>query len=86
LQLGGAHRLNPLNDHQSPCVAVLCGVHQAGLQAASAARQLASHGVRTIMFVDDSSALPGHNAQLMLDQLSLLRFCTVKITKNVQGE
>ncbi|ENN78265.1 hypothetical protein D910_10007 [Dendroctonus ponderosae] len=48
--LGGGHRLNPNNKHQIPTVVVLCGPHKQGAAGINAARQLASHGVRTIVF------------------------------------
>lgn len=48
--IGGGHRLNPNNVHQLPTVLVLCGPHRQGAAGINAARQLASHGVRTIVF------------------------------------
>ncbi|KAJ8941921.1 hypothetical protein NQ318_013254 [Aromia moschata] len=48
--LGGGHRLNPHNTHQWPTVTVLCGPHKQGAAGINAARQLASHGVKTIVF------------------------------------
>ncbi|CAH0550316.1 unnamed protein product [Brassicogethes aeneus] len=48
--LGGGHRLNPRNTHQWPTVVVLCGPHKQGAAGINAARQLSSHGVKTIAF------------------------------------
>lgn len=50
--LGGGHRLNPYNTHQWPTVAVLCGPHKQGATGVNCARQLASHGVNTIVYLD----------------------------------
>ncbi|EFA06064.2 Enhancer of mRNA-decapping protein 3-like Protein [Tribolium castaneum] len=52
--LGGGHRLNPHNSHQFPTVVVLCGPHKQGAMGINAARQLASHGVHTIVYVVSS--------------------------------
>ncbi|KAL3288298.1 hypothetical protein HHI36_002746 [Cryptolaemus montrouzieri] len=48
--LGGGHRLNPHNFHQWPTVVVLCGPNRQGAMGINTARQLASHGVRTIVY------------------------------------
>ncbi|KAG5896748.1 hypothetical protein JTB14_031728 [Gonioctena quinquepunctata] len=48
--LGGGHRLNPHNTHQWPTVVVLCGPHKQGAVGVNTARQLASHGVQTIVY------------------------------------
>ncbi|XP_023017096.1 enhancer of mRNA-decapping protein 3 [Leptinotarsa decemlineata] len=48
--LGGGHRLNPHNTHQWPTVVVLCGPHRQGAMGVNTARQLASHGVETIVY------------------------------------
>ncbi|XP_066144739.1 enhancer of mRNA-decapping protein 3 isoform X2 [Euwallacea fornicatus] len=48
--IGGGHRLNPNNMHQLPTVVVLCGPHKQGAAGINTARQLTSHGVRTIVF------------------------------------
>ncbi|XP_045461686.1 enhancer of mRNA-decapping protein 3 [Harmonia axyridis] len=47
--MGGGHRLQPQNSHQWPTVVVLCGPNRPGATGINAARQLASHGVRTIV-------------------------------------
>ncbi|XP_037781740.1 enhancer of mRNA-decapping protein 3-like [Penaeus monodon] len=46
---GGNHRLGPGNSHQPPVVVVLCGCHVQGAAGVNAARQLESHGVRTVV-------------------------------------
>ncbi|KAL1513148.1 hypothetical protein ABEB36_002602 [Hypothenemus hampei] len=56
--LGGGHRLNPNNLHQLPTVVVLCGPHKQGAVGINAARQLASHGVRTIVYCVSLEAIP----------------------------
>ncbi|XP_018327835.1 enhancer of mRNA-decapping protein 3 [Agrilus planipennis] len=48
--LGGGHRLNPHNSHQFPTVIILCGPHEQGAFGANAARQLATHGVNTVLY------------------------------------
>lgn len=48
--LGGGHRLNPHNSHQCPTVVILCGPNRQGAMGVNAARQLASHGVQTIVY------------------------------------
>ncbi|KAK9872344.1 hypothetical protein WA026_017804 [Henosepilachna vigintioctopunctata] len=53
--LGGGHRLNPQNFHQWPTVVVLCGPNRQGAMGVNAARQLASHGVRTIVYLAATS-------------------------------
>ncbi|ROT70775.1 Enhancer of mRNA-decapping protein 3 [Penaeus vannamei] len=46
---GGNHRLGPGNSHQPPVVVLLCGCHVQGAAGVNAARQLESHGVRTVV-------------------------------------
>lgn len=46
-QIGGSHRLEPGNSHQSPVVVFLCGFHSQGAAGVNTARQLECHGVRT---------------------------------------
>lgn len=48
--LGGGHRLNPHNTHQWPTVVVLCGGHRQGAIGVNTARQLAGHGVNTVVY------------------------------------
>lgn len=60
LQLvGGAHRLSPTNGHQQPRVVILCGGNRQGAMGLNAARQLASHGVDTIVYIEPSN-LPSY--------------------------
>ncbi|XP_060536222.1 enhancer of mRNA-decapping protein 3 isoform X2 [Cylas formicarius] len=56
--LGGGHRLNPHNTHQWPTVVVLCGPHKAGAVGLNTARQLASHGVRLVVYCVTMDATP----------------------------
>ena len=60
--MGGARRLNPHNAHQWPTVVALCGPPRSGV---AGARQLSSHGVKTIVYVEN------------LDDISLLRKLTL---------
>ncbi|CAL4099713.1 unnamed protein product, partial [Meganyctiphanes norvegica] len=48
-QIGGSHRLEPGNSHQSPVVVFLCGFHSQGAAGVNTARQLECHGVRTLV-------------------------------------
>ncbi|RZF41459.1 hypothetical protein LSTR_LSTR000173 [Laodelphax striatellus] len=50
--LGGARRLNPQNSHQKPLVVVMCGCNRAGAMGLNTARQLASHGVDTVVHLN----------------------------------
>lgn len=65
--LGGSHRLNPKNAHQWPTVVALCGPHRSGAAGVNCARQLSSHGVKTIVFVENSEDI------FLLQELSLYR-------------
>lgn len=82
LLLGGAHRLNPQNQHQCPSVVVLCGSHRTGSQGVNCARQLASHGVRTTVYIQDPVDLTTE----MTYELALYRMTSNKITTNLQGK
>lgn len=53
--VGGALRLNLQNNHQRPEIVVLAGCHTQGLQAICAARHLANHRVKVILYFPDSS-------------------------------
>ncbi|XP_046398528.1 enhancer of mRNA-decapping protein 3 [Ischnura elegans] len=65
--LGGSHRLNPHNAHQWPTVVALCGPHRQGAAGINCARQLASHGIRTLVYVADPQRLPSQiSAELAL--------------------
>ncbi|XP_014212962.1 enhancer of mRNA-decapping protein 3 isoform X2 [Copidosoma floridanum] len=65
--LGGAHRLNPNNAHQWPTVVALCGPHRSGAAGINCARQLSSHGVKTVVYVESSEDV------FLLQELSLYR-------------
>lgn len=82
LLLGGAHRLNPQNQHQCPSVVVLCGSHRTGSQGVNCARQLASHGVRTTVYIQDPVELTTE----MTYELALYRMTSNKVTTNLQGK
>lgn len=65
--LGGGHRLNPHNVHQWPTVVALCGPHRQGAYAVSCARQLASHGVKTVVFLlDQLNMVPEVRTEIQL--------------------
>ncbi|XP_020709599.1 enhancer of mRNA-decapping protein 3 [Athalia rosae] len=65
--LGGGHRLNPNNAHQWPTVVALCGPHRSGAAGVNCARQLSSHGVKTVVYVENSEDV------FLLQELSLYR-------------
>lgn len=81
LLVGGARRLNPQNQHQCPNVAVLCGSHRTGSQGVNCARQLASQGVKTIVYIQDPVDLTTE----MTHELALYRMTSNKVTTNLQG-
>ncbi|CAG9862579.1 unnamed protein product [Phyllotreta striolata] len=72
--LGGGHRLNPHNTHQWPKVVVLCGPHKQGAAGVNTARQLASHGVQTVVYTTsmDAPILKKELALYMLTKNRLL--------------
>nr|CAD7399140.1 unnamed protein product [Timema cristinae] len=77
--LGGGHRLNPHNVHQWPTVVVLCGSHRQGAVGVNCARQLASHGVNTVVFL-----LSPHRLSLQIKhELSLYRLTNNKLFTTV---
>ncbi|KAJ9591849.1 hypothetical protein L9F63_001666 [Diploptera punctata] len=78
--LGGAHRLNPHNVHQWPTVVALCGSHRQGAIAVNTARQLATHGVRIVVFLLDPTHLPSQLAR----ELALFKYTNNKIITTVQ--
>lgn len=63
--LGGQHRLAVTNAHQLPLAVVLCGTSQPGTLGLAAARQLASHGVRTQVYLPEL-ALYSHTLETEL--------------------
>ena len=59
--VGGCLRLNPQNNHQRPEIVVLAGCHTQGLQAVCAARHLANHRVKVVLYFPNASpALQSH--------------------------
>ncbi|KDR11216.1 enhancer of mRNA-decapping protein 3 [Zootermopsis nevadensis] len=78
--LGGGHRLNPHNVHQWPTVVSLCGSHRQGAIAVNCARQLASHGVKTVVFLLD----PTHLTTQLTHELALFRHTNNKLITTVQ--
>ncbi|CAG9766296.1 unnamed protein product [Ceutorhynchus assimilis] len=74
--IGGGHRLNPNNVHQLPTVLVLCGPHNQGAAGINTARQLASHGVRTIVYCVSLDA-PAIKNELSLYMLTRNRTITI---------
>lgn len=77
--LGGGHRLNPRNTHQWPSVVILCGPHKQGAMGINAARQLASHGVNTILYVIPSEL------EIFKKELALYKLTKNKIVSSVSG-
>lgn len=77
--LGGSHRLNPNNAHQWPTVVALCGPHRSGAAGINCARQLSSHGVKTIVLVENSEDV------FLLQELSLYRLTENKVETKVKN-
>ncbi|XP_070151800.1 enhancer of mRNA-decapping protein 3 [Polyergus mexicanus] len=77
--LGGSHRLNPNNAHQWPTVVALCGPHRSGAAGINCARQLSSHGVKTIVFVESAEDV------FLLQELSLYRLTENKVETKVKN-
>ncbi|XP_076620295.1 enhancer of mRNA-decapping protein 3 [Colletes latitarsis] len=77
--LGGSHRLNPNNAHQWPTVVALCGPHRSGAAGVNCARQLSSHGVKTIVFVENSEDV------FLLQELSLYKLTENKVETKVKN-
>ncbi|XP_029032135.1 enhancer of mRNA-decapping protein 3 [Osmia bicornis bicornis] len=77
--LGGSHRLNPNNAHQWPTVVALCGPHRSGAAGVNCARQLSSHGVKTIVFVENSEDI------FLLQELSLYKLTGNKVETKVKN-
>lgn len=74
--LGGGHRLNPNNAHQWPTVVALCGPHRSGAAGVNCARQLSSHGVKTVVYVENSEDV------FLLQELSLYRLSGNRVETN----
>ncbi|CAL7936515.1 unnamed protein product [Xylocopa violacea] len=77
--LGGSRRLNPNNAHQWPTVVALCGPHRSGAAGVNCARQLSSHGVKTILFVENSEDV------FLLQELSLYKLTGNKVETKVKN-
>lgn len=77
--LGGAHRFNPNNAHQWPTVVVLCGPHQSGAAGVNCARQISTHGVKTVVYVENSENV------FLLQELSLYRLTGNKVETKVKN-
>ncbi|KAK0168408.1 hypothetical protein PV327_002211 [Microctonus hyperodae] len=76
--LGGAHRLNPKNAHQWPIVVALCGPHRSGAAGVNCARQLSTHGVKTVVYVENSENIS------LLQELSLYKMTGNKVETKVE--
>jgi len=69
--LGGQHRLNPSNMHQVPTAVFLCGTSSVSALGLAAARHLASHGVKTQVFLPDAAKYPSQvESELRLYRLT----------------
>jgi len=77
--LGGSHRLEPNNAHQWPTVVALCGPHRSGAAGINCARQLSSHGIKTIVFVENAEDV------FLLQELSLYRLTENKVETKVKN-
>lgn len=75
--LGGAHRLNPKNAHQWPTVVALCGPHRSGAAGVNCARQLSTHGIKTVVYVENSENIN------LLQELSLYKMTGNKVETNI---
>ncbi|XP_011299816.1 enhancer of mRNA-decapping protein 3 [Fopius arisanus] len=75
--LGGAHRLNPKNAHQWPTVVALCGPHRSGAAGVNCARQLSSHGVETVVYIENSENIS------LLQELSLYKMTGNKVVTGI---
>lgn len=75
--LGGGHRLSPKNAHQWPTVVALCGPHRSGAAGVNCARQLSSHGVKTVVYVQNSENVS------LLQELSLYKLTGNKVETKV---
>ncbi|XP_066598209.1 enhancer of mRNA-decapping protein 3 [Prorops nasuta] len=77
--LGGSHRLNPNNAHQWPTVVALCGPHRSGAAGVNCARQLSSHGVKTIVYIENSEDV------FLLQELSLYKLTENKVETKIKN-
>lgn len=79
--LGGQHRLAVNNSHQLPLAVVLCGTTgQPGAVGLAAARQLASHGVRTQVYLPELA----HQPQAVETELRLYRLTGGKVVSRAK--
>lgn len=78
--LGGARRLNPRNSHQKPLVVVMCGSNRPGAMGLNTARQLAAHGVSTLVYLMDLI----HVTTQVSQELSLYKMTGQKYTHRIQ--
>lgn len=79
--IDGEHRLNQQETSQrSPVVVVMCGPHRIGAMGMSAARQLASYGVITIVYQSEPLLYHPESARECL----LYKLTGNKITDNIQ--
>lgn len=76
--LGGAHRLNPKNAHQWPTVVALCGPHRSGAAGVNCARQLSTHGIKTVVYVENSENIN------LLQELSLYKMTGNKVETRIE--
>ncbi|XP_033221963.1 enhancer of mRNA-decapping protein 3 isoform X2 [Belonocnema kinseyi] len=76
--LGGGHRFNPNNAHQWPTVVALCGPHRVGAAGVNCARQLSSHGVKTVVYIENSEDV------FLLQELSLYKLTGNKVESDVK--
>lgn len=77
--LGGGHRMSPHNVHQWPTVVALCGPHRSGAAGVNCARQLSSHGVKTVVFIENSEDVS------LLQELSLYKLTGNKVETKVKN-
>ncbi|XP_012277398.1 enhancer of mRNA-decapping protein 3 isoform X2 [Orussus abietinus] len=77
--LGGAHRFNPNNAHQWPTVVALCGPHRSGAAGVNCSRQLSSHGVKTIVYIENSEDVS------LLQELTLYKLTGNKVETKVKN-
>lgn len=78
--LGGQHRLAPNNSHQVPVAVFLAGPSDVGVLALAAARHLASHGVRTQVYLPELGRYP----HLVDQELRLYRLTGGKVVNKIK--
>lgn len=70
--------MNPNNAHQWPTVVALCGPHRSGAAGVNCARQLSSHGVKTVVYVESSEDVS------LLQELLLYKLTENKVETEVK--